>query len=165
VSRRHSIRAGLIAAGLVLLGLPAAACADAMVVTGVASVIDGDTLEIHGERVRLFGIDACEARQLCEDASAQPYRCGQRAALALADHIGSRTVRCEGKTRDRYGRLVAICYLGDEDLDAWMVSQGLALAFRKYSTLYVPQEEDAQAAKRGLWAGSFEAPWEWRKEH
>lgn len=119
--------------------------------TGVASVIDGDTLEIHGERIRLFGIDACESRQLCEDASGHPYRCGQQAALALADHIGSRTVRCEGKTRDRYGRLVAICYLGDEDLDAWMVSQGLALAFRKYSTLYVPQEEDAQAAKRGLW--------------
>ena len=165
MSRRHSIRAGLIAAGFVLLGLPAAAFADEVVVTGVASVIDGDTLEIHGERIRLFGIDACESRQVCEDASGQPYRCGQQAALALADHIGSRTVRCEGKTRDRYGRLVAICYLGNEDLDAWMVSQGLALAFRKYSTLYVPQEEDAQAAKRGLWAGSFEAPWEWRKEH
>jgi Micrococcal nuclease (thermonuclease) homologs len=165
MSRRHSIRASLIAAGFMLLGLPAVAFADAVVVTGVASVIDGDTLEIHSERIRLFGIDACESRQLCEDASGQPYRCGQQAALALADHVGSRTVRCEGKTRDRYGRLVAICYLGDEDIDAWMVSQGLALAFRKYSTLYVPQEEDAQAAKRGLWAGSFEAPWEWRKEH
>ena len=133
--------------------------------TGVASVIDGDTLEIHGERIRLFGIDACESRQVCEDASGQPYRCGQQAALALADHIGSRTVRCEGKTRDRYGRLVAICYLGDEDLDAWMVLQGLALAFRKYSTLYVPEEDGARLAKRGLWAGRFETPWEWRTAH
>lgn len=165
MSRRHLIRAGLIAAGLVLLGLPAVAFADEVVVTGVASVIDGDTLEIHGERIRLFGIDACESRQLCEDASGQPYRCGQQAALALAGRIGSRTVRCEGKTKDRYGRLVAICYLGSEDLDAWMVAQGLALAFRKYSTLYVPQEDAARVAKRGLWAGSFDAPWEWRKEH
>ena len=164
MSRRHSLRAGLFAVGLVLLGMPSPAFADE-VVTGVASVIDGDTLEIHGERIRLFGIDACESRQLCEDASGQPYRCGQQAALALADHIGSRTVRCEGKTRDRYGRLVAVCYLGDEDLDAWMVLQGLALAFRKYSTLYVPQEDAARLGNRGLWAGSFEAPWEWRKEH
>lgn len=128
-------------------------------------MIDGDTLEIRGERIRLFGIDACESRQLCEDASGRSYRCGQQAALALADRIGRGTVRCEGKTRDRYGRLVATCYLGSEDLDAWMVSQGLALAFRKYSARYVPQEDAARLAKRGLWAGSFEAPWEWRREH
>lgn len=161
--RPRWIRAGLIA-GLVLLGLPAGARAGE-VVTGVASVIDGDTLEIRGERIRLFGIDACESRQLCEDASGRSYRCGQQAALALADRIGKRTVRCEGKTRDRYGRLVATCYLGSEDLDAWMVSQGLALAFRRYSTRYVPQEDAARLARRGFWAGRFEAPWEWRKEH
>lgn len=148
---------------LALGGIPLPSSADE-VVMGIASVVDGDTIEIHGERIRLFGIDACESRQLCEDASGQPYRCGQQAALALSDHIGRRTVRCEGRTRDRYGRLVAICYLGDEDLDAWLVSQGLALAFRKYSTLYVPEEDAARVAKRGLWAGRFETPWEWRKE-
>jgi len=92
-----AIRAGLIT-GLVLLGLPVGAV-PGEVVTGVASVIDGDTLEIRGERIRLFGIDACESRQLCEDASGRPYRCGQQAALALADRIGRGTVRCEGKTR------------------------------------------------------------------
>jgi endonuclease YncB( thermonuclease family) len=117
------------------------------------------------KRIRLFGIDAAESSQLCDNAAGQAYRCGQQAALALADHIGRRTVRCEGKQRDRYGRLVAICYLSGDDLNAWMVSQGLALAFRKYSTLYVPQEDEAQRARRGLWSGSFEPPWEWRKAH
>lgn len=133
------------------------------VVAGIASVIDGDTVELHGERIRLFGIDAPESSQLCEDASGQPYRCGQKAALALTDHIGRKTIRCEGKTRDRYDRLVAICYLGEEDLDGWMVSQGLALAFRKYSLRYVPEEDAAREAGRGLWAGQFTPPWEWRK--
>jgi endonuclease YncB( thermonuclease family) len=148
---------------LALGGIPPLPSSAGEVAVGIASVVDGDTIEIHGERIRLFGIDAAETRQSCEDASGKPYRCGQQAALALADRINQKSIRCEGRTRDRYGRLVAICYLGDEDLDAWLVSQGLALAFRKYSTLYVPEEDAARAAKRGLWAGSFEEPWEWRK--
>jgi endonuclease YncB( thermonuclease family) len=100
---------------------PSPSSADDAVI-GIASVVDGDTIDIHGERIRLAGIDAPETSQLCEDASGRPYRRGQRAALALADRISRKTVRCEGKTRDRHGRLVAVCYLGEEDLDAWMVS-------------------------------------------
>ena len=155
----------LMAAVLLLAMSPVSFAGQVSDRVGIASVIDGDTIELHGERIRLFGIDAAESSQLCEDAAGKAYRCGQQAALALADRIGRQTVRCEGKDRDRYGRLVAICYLGDEDLDAWMVLQGLALAFRKYSTLYVPQEDEARLAKRGLWSGSFEMPWEWRKAH
>jgi endonuclease YncB( thermonuclease family) len=151
---------------VLLLGLPAVALArDLPQLMGIPSVIDGDTIELHGERIRLFGIDAAESSQLCENAAGQVYRCGQQAALALADHINRKTVRCEGKERDRYGRLVAICHLGDEDLNAWMVSQGLALAFRKYTTLYVPQEDAARGARRGLWSGTFQQPWDWRKAH
>jgi len=91
--------------------------------SGVATVIDGDTLEIHGQRIRLQGIDAPESGQSCDRAGRQ-YRCGQQAALALADGIGRRTVRCEPQGQDRYRRVIAICRLGEEDLNRWMVANG-----------------------------------------
>lgn len=131
-------------------------------VVGVASVIDGDTIEIHGVRIRLFGMDAPEGRQLCQDASGQDYRCGQKASLALSDHVGTATVSCDPRDVDRYGRTVAVCYLGAEDLSAWMVAKGWALAYRHYSKDYVPEEEAAHAAGAGVWAGTFTPPWEWR---
>ena len=130
-------------------------------IAGRASVIDGDTIEIRGQRVRLFGIDSPESAQLCQ-AGQKPYRCGQQAALALADRIGERTVRCQERDTDRYGRVVAVCYVGGEDLDRWMVEQGWAVAFRKYSLDYVDAENDAREARRGIWQGEFEMPWEWR---
>ena len=132
---------------------------------GHPSVIDGDTIELHGTRIRLFGIDAPESRQLCQDAAGHDYRCGQKAAFALADHINSGTVFCDPRDVDRYGRTVAICYLGAEDLNGWMVEEGQAVAYRRYSLDYVSQEQAAQAAHRGLWAGSFTMPWDWRKQH
>jgi endonuclease YncB( thermonuclease family) len=85
--------------------------------TGRASVIDGDTLHIHDQRIRLHGIDAPEARQTCE-ADGQTYRCGHQAALALADHIGQGTVVCDGRDLDRYGWVMAVCHLGAEELNA-----------------------------------------------
>ena len=87
------------------------ACAVAAEPAGRASIIDGDTLVIHGQRIRLFGIDAPKSRQTCE-AAAQTYRCGQRAALALADHIAQRPLTCEQRDVDRYGRIVAVCRAG-----------------------------------------------------
>jgi endonuclease YncB( thermonuclease family) len=142
-----------------LVAVPAGATT---VLSGQASVIDGDTIEIHDQRIRFFGIDAPESHQTCE-AAGQTYRCGQQAALALADRIGQQTVSCEKHDVDRYGRIVAVCRAGGEDLNAWMVSQGWALAYRHYSTAYVGQEEAAHAAKLGIWRGPFTAPWDWRR--
>ena len=133
-------------------------------IVGRASVVDGDTIEIGGARIRLHGIDAPESSQLCS-IEGKPYRCGQKAALALSDKIGERTVRCVERGVDRYQRTIAICYVGNEDLDGWLVAEGWALAFRKYSLDYVSQEESARTAARGIWAGAFEAPWDWRAEH
>jgi endonuclease YncB( thermonuclease family) len=130
----------------------------ATVLSGRASVIDGDTIEIHGQRIRFFGIHAPESHQTCE-ADQQTYRCGQQAALALADRIGQQTVSCEKHDVDRYGRVVAVCRAGGKDLNAWMVSQGWALAYRHYSTAYVGEEDAAHAAHLGIWRGPFTAPW------
>lgn len=87
------------------------------------------------------------------------------ASLRLADKIGERTVRCEERDIDRYKRIVAICYIGSEDINGWLVKQGWALAFRKYSLDYVSAEDEAREAQRGVWRGNFEMPWEWRAAH
>ncbi|MEI7599923.1 MAG: thermonuclease family protein [Aestuariivirga sp.] len=129
---------------------------------GQASVIDGDTIEIHGQRIRLFGIDAVESRQRCT-RDGKPWDCGKDSAFALADRVGRSAIDCQGSEHDRYGRLVAICFKGGEDLNRWMVEQGWAVAYRHYSLDYVGAEDAAKAARRGLWSGSFEMPWEWRK--
>ncbi len=132
---------------------------------GVASVIDGDTIEIHGQRFRLSGIDAPESKQLCTDAKGKAYRCGQVAANALAAFIGRQTVSCAKMDIDRYQRIVAECSVAGGDVGRYMVGSGLAVAYRKYSTAYVPDEEAAQANGIGIWSGTFEMPWVWRKAH
>lgn len=116
-------------------------------VLGRASVTDGDTLEIAGERVCLFDVDAPESRQICEREGAS-YRCGQRVALALADRLGAGNVRCEERDTDRYGRTIAVCYLGGDDVNAWLAREGWAGAYRQYSRDYVDEEaEEGRAAR------------------
>ncbi len=132
-------------------------------VAGVASVIDGDTLEIHGQRVRLFGIDAPEGGQPCETAQGERWRCGRDAAIALADLIGRAPIQCDPQDIDRYGRVVAVCYQGDLNIGAEMVRAGWAVAYRRYSRAYVRDEDAARLAGRGLWAGVFQMPWDWRR--
>src|SRR5262245_4941136 len=97
--------------------------------SGQASVIDGDTLEIHAQRIRLLGIDAPESPQYCYFPDGKKWRCGQTAALQLQDFIGNKTVTCEKKGKDRYRRIVAVCFAGGDDLGAWLVENGWALAY------------------------------------
>ncbi len=148
-----------LAGALILCLLATPALAD---VTGPARVIDGDTLEVQGQRIRLHGIDAPESRQLCR-LDGKPWQCGKDATNALAEKIASQLVTCEDLGRDRYERIIGRCTVAGEDIEAWMVSEGLALAYRRYSLDYVDEEADAQAARRGIWAGEFVPPWEWRR--
>ncbi|WP_404378621.1 thermonuclease family protein [Caenispirillum salinarum] len=153
---RSAILAALVGAAV---ALPAPANAD---LVGRASVIDGDTLEVRGQRIRLHGIDAPESAQTCLDGQTV-RRCGQHAANQLHETVDRRLVRCEGDETDRYGRLIAVCYVGSSDINAWMVRSGLALAYRKYSRDYVGEERIARRERRGLWAMAFDAPWDWRR--
>ena len=130
--------------------------------SGRVRVVDGDSLELGQARVRLHGIDAPEGRQSCT-SDGRRWPCGEQATRALAQRIGSRSVACEERDRDQYGRIVAVCREGGQDINAWMVSQGWALAYRRYSRDYVAEESTARAAKRGLWRGDFVAPWDWRR--
>jgi endonuclease YncB( thermonuclease family) len=154
-----------LAIALFLAGhMPAVAVeAEAQVIQGIASVIDGDTLEVHGSRIRLHGIDAAESGQICRERDGSAWRCGQAAALALADKIGQTPVLCEPLDMDRYGRIIARCFSNRDDLNKWMVGEGLAVAYRQYSSEYVSEEVRARKAQKGMWRTDFDMPWDWRK--
>lgn len=126
-------------------------------------ILDGDTLHLDGQKIRFFGIDAPEKRQQCDTKEGQKYDCADMATRELRRIVSAGGVRCEGRGQDRYRRQIAICYVNRTDIGREMVRRGWALAYRKYSTRYVIDEQHAEKNKLGMWAGSFTAPWEWRR--
>jgi len=143
-----------------------AGLAQAEEMSGRASVVDGDTIHIEGvhKNVRMFGVDAPESGQICVDGGGKRFLCGVRAAAELATIIGQNgRVACEEKDRDRYGRPVAVCRIGGRDLAGEMIRRGWAVDFVRYSRgRYEAEQDAAQRAGAGLWAGDFDVPWEWR---
>jgi endonuclease YncB( thermonuclease family) len=134
-------------------------------ISGAVRVGDGDSLEIGQTRIRLHGIDAVELAQHCKDGLGRDYSCGEEAARTLQDLVRGRTVRCDERHGiDQYGRVTAVCTADGLDINAAMVESGFALAYRQHSLAYVANEERAKAARRGLWAGSFEMPWDYRRD-
>lgn len=128
-------------------------------------IIDGDTFTFGTERVRLWGIDAPEGRQLCQDAAGHSFRCGDVARERLTALIGGRSVDCRQKDRDSYGRIVAQCTVAGRDLGEAMVRTGWAVDYRQFSQgAYTAAEREARSAKRGLWAGTLEPPDHWRAD-
>ena len=136
---------------------------DARSVSGMARVIDGDTIEINRKRIRLHGIDAPEQKQKCLDASQSEYPCGEYATNALRRKVQSARVSCTVSGVDRYKRLIAICYIGTQNINNWLVKQGWAIAYKRYSNDYVSSERTARIERKGIWKGSFVEPWKWRK--
>lgn len=139
------------------------------VIRGQATVIDGDTIEIQGSRIRLAAVDAPESDQICENEVGRRYRCGQTASFALADFIGRSLVTCTaevdryGKPQTSYDRTIAACQVKGTDLGAWLVERGWGVPYWTYGgARYRSQYEHARQTQVGIWAGRFEDPSEHR---
>jgi len=145
-----------------LIALPSLSPADTL--SGHPRIIDGDTIELAGEKIRLHGIDAPETKQMCHQADGTEYRCGEMATFALAEIIERHWITCKGDTRDRYKRWIMVCYTGPYDINAMMVERGWAVAYRKYSMDYVDEEVIASDTRSGIWQGDFMIPWDWRRK-
>lgn len=132
-------------------------------VSGRAKITDGDSFEIGDRSIRLFGVDAPEGRQPCT-RDGKEWACGEEAARRLRSLTGSGDIVCTRRDTDDYGRLVAQCSRGGVDLAAEMARSGLAVAYRRYSNAYIDEENEARAARRGLWSGEFTSPEQWRRD-
>lgn len=133
----------------------------AEVISGPATVVDGDTLDVTGTRVRLFGMDAPEDQQTCNrDGTA--WACGKDASAFLRSLVDGRTVTCERQDTDRYGRMVAVCAADGVDLGGAMVSGGLAVALPQFTDVYVEREARLRTLRFGIWGSDFQTPAEYR---
>ena len=131
--------------------------------SGPARVVDGDTLIIGSQSVRIEGIDAPEDGQNCSRANGRQWACGAQATWRLRQ-LSARGVSCVGSEFDAYDRLIASCMADNADIGQTMVLNGMALAYRRFSKRYVADEAIARNARRGVWEGPFVEPWQWRKE-
>ena len=130
----------------------------------VTAVSDGDTIRSGQLRIRLHGIDAPERQQHCTTPDGARWACGNAARDALKTLVASvAALDCQITDVDRYGRLIMRCFAGEVDVGARLVRTGMALAYRRYADDYIADEEAARAARLGLWAGQFDAPWDWRR--
>jgi endonuclease YncB( thermonuclease family) len=150
----------LSSVALLALGLSQAALGQS-VIQGVGQAKDGDSLLVGGIEVRLFGIDAPEWGQSCK-RDEKSWDCGAAAAEALARLVSGKSVMCWTVGTDDFQRTLARCSAGKVDVNRTLVSQGMAVAFRKYSNDYVSAELEAKAARQGLWAGEFQMPEDYR---
>jgi endonuclease YncB( thermonuclease family) len=132
-------------------------------IVGIARVLDGDTIDLNGERIRLRGIDAAEDGQRCGLPGGGTWDCAGAATARLQALTAGRTTTCDPIERDRYGRIVAVCRVADTDVQEVLMREGLAWAYRQYSRSYVTAEEAARADGIGIWQGPAEPPWEWRR--
>ena len=130
---------------------------------GIPKVIDGDTIKINNISIRLHGIDTPENNQRCKDKNNLFYFCGRVATKRLISIIDQSKIKCDEKDKDKYGRVVAVCFRSGEDINAMMVKEGMGIAYRYYSKDYVEEEEYAKNNKLGIWSGEFIEPYQWRK--
>lgn len=149
---------------LVILSLlTAPAAADPATISGIARIVDGDTLDVGAIRIRLHGIDAPEAGQTCQHANGRSWTCGTEATNRLADLAEGRNVECQALDRDAYGRVIATCQADGVHLNETMIAEGLAWAFLRFSDDFAELEGEVRATRVGIWAGDAEEPWTYRE--
>ena len=141
-------------------------------ISGNAQIIDGDTIKINSKKIRLHGIDAPEFKQMCKKpyltiiffTFTKDYPCGKISTQKLQKKINNKVITCKILDIDRYKRLIGECYKRNLNLNSWLVSNGHAVAYRKYSKKYVSYEINAKNEKLGIWQGKFEMPWDFRRK-
>ena len=142
-------------------------------ISGFAKVVDGDTIKINSKKIRLYGIDAPEKKQKCKKtyltisfiSFTKDYMCGEVSTEKLIKKINKQKLKCNILDVDRYKRLIGECFKRNINLNSWMVSNGYAVAYRKYSKKYVSDEINAKNNKLGIWQGKFEMPWDYRRKN
>ena len=144
-------------------------------IIGYANVSDADTIKISNYKIRLHGIDAPEKKQLCQKpyfnlvifSLYEDYLCGEFATNKLKEFIDSEfIIECKVKVKkDFFGRHLGTCFKNNTNINQWLVENGYAVAFTKYSKDYIKYEEIAKNNKSGIWSGKFLMPWEWRKKN
>ena len=144
--------------GIVVLGLLLSGNAYA----NNLKVVDGDTIILNGEKIRFTGIDTPELKQTCLKDD-QEIGCGMTAKMLLVKKIGDNIPKCISEGKDAYKRTLAECFVNGESLSKFLVQSGYAFAYRKYSTKFIKDEEFAKANKLGMWAMTFQYPWDFRK--
>ena len=125
-------------------------------------IIDGDTIVLNGEKIRFSGIDTPELKQTCIQDD-QELDCGMSAKMLLVKKIGNNTPECISEGKDVYKRTLAECFINGESLSSFLVRSGYAFAYRKYSKKFIKDEDFAKANKLGMWAMTFQYPWDFRK--
>ena len=125
-------------------------------------IIDGDTIILNGEKIRFSGIDTPELKQTCMKGD-QKVSCGMFVKMLLTKKIGNATPECVEEGKDVYKRTLAECFVNGESLSKFLVRSGYAFVYRKYSTKFIKDEEFAKANKLGMWAMTFQYPWDFRK--
>ena len=142
-------------------------------ISGFAKIVDGDTIKINSKKIRLYGIDAPEKKQKCKKtyltisfmSFTKDYMCGEVSTQKLIKKINKQKLNCNILDVDRYKRLIGECFKRNINLNSWMVSNGYAVAYRKYSKKYVSDEINAKNNKLGIWQGKFEMPWDYRRKN
>lgn len=148
--------------GLVLVFAMVGAVEERALAANAVRIIDGDTIAVGGVHFRLFGIDAPEAGQPCATSAGGTWRCGDAATEMLSSLVGAELPACDERGMDAYDRMLSVCTVNGVELNAAMVSSGLAWAFRRYADDYGQQEDQARTAGLGIWQATTETPWDYR---